>query len=80
MVYSGTVGTLYVNGTVSGTFTTFPDSSTVNVTRIYNYFGYSIFWGFGDMQMDEIKLYNKALTQSQIQLDMNSVGIPLGIC
>jgi hypothetical protein len=31
--------------------------------------------------LDEIKLYNLALTQSQIQLDMNTVGIPAtGIC
>jgi hypothetical protein len=80
MVYSGTIGTLYVNGAVSGSITSFPNSSTINVTRVYNYFGYSPFWGFGDVQLDEIKLYNKALTQSQVQLDMNSVGIPSGIC
>jgi hypothetical protein len=80
LVYSGTVGTLYVNGTVLGNCTTFADQSAINVTRVYNYFGYSSFWGAGDVQLDEIKLYNKALTQSQVQLDMNSVGIPSGIC
>jgi hypothetical protein len=80
MVYSGTVGTLYVNCTVSGTFNSFSDSSTINVTRLYNYFGYSPFWLTGDLQLDEIKLYNKALTQSQVQLDMNNVGISQGIC
>jgi hypothetical protein len=53
MVYNGTVGTLFMNGTVSGTVDFFPDSSTINVTRIYNYFGYSPFWGFGDVQLDE---------------------------
>jgi hypothetical protein len=79
-VHSGTNFTIYVNGAVSGGLSNAVSSSSMNTTRLYNYFGYSQNGNCGDVLLDEIKLYNKALTQSQIQLDMNTVGIPSGIC
>jgi hypothetical protein len=79
-VHSGTTLTLYVNGAVSGSRTGGAPSSLMNITRLYNYFGYSESGWIGNVLLDEIKLYNKALTQAQIQLDMNTVGIPSGIC
>jgi hypothetical protein len=75
-VYSGTTGTIYVNGTMSDTRTGFTSSSLINASRLYNYFGGSYSNNYiGDVQLDEIKLYNKGLTQAQVQLDMNTVGI-----
>jgi hypothetical protein len=75
---------IYVNGSLSGSYTAiYTNSSTMNTIRTMNYFGVKI---DGSTQvynglLDEIKLYNVALTQSQIQLDMNTVGFPAtGIC
>jgi hypothetical protein len=36
-----------------------------------------------NIQLDEIKLYNKALSSAQVKLDMHTIGVPLsstGIC
>jgi hypothetical protein len=80
-VHSGTTFTLYLDGvTVAGTLSGTVSSSALNITRLYNYFGTSQNGHLGDVQLDEIKLYNKALTQTQVQLDMNAVGIPNGVC
>jgi hypothetical protein len=79
-VHSGATFTIYVNGAQSAGLSNAVSSSTMNTTRLYNYFGYSQNGYCGDVLLDEIKLYNKALTQTQIQLDMNTVGIPSGIC
>jgi hypothetical protein len=79
-VHSGSNFTVYVNGTLSGTLSGTVSSSSINTTRLYNYFGASSKGRFGDMHLDEVKLYNKALTQAQVQLDWQSVGIPSGVC
>jgi hypothetical protein len=75
---------MYVNGSLSGSKTlVYTNSSTLNATRTMNYFGVffdGVNYPYNGM-LDEIKQYNLALTQSQIQLDMNTVGIPAtGIC
>jgi hypothetical protein len=76
---------MYVNGSLSGSITpvVYTNSSTINVTRTMNYFGV-MYDGFSfpyNGMLDEIKLYNVALTQTQVQLDMNTVGFPAtGIC
>jgi hypothetical protein len=81
-VYAGNAFYIYVNGALSGSVTGFIPSSTMNVTRSDNFFGRSYFSEhLPDVHLDEIKLYNKALTQEQVERDMNTVGIQLsGIC
>jgi hypothetical protein len=71
-----------VNGALSGSNSNVFDSSTINTTRLYNYFGRSHHNGYvAFVHLDEIKIYNKALTLDQVKLDMNTVGIPTsGIC
>jgi hypothetical protein len=80
-VYSGKTATIYVNGGQSGKKDNFRSSSSIATTRLYNSFGSSVQYGdIGDVQLDEIKLYNQGLTQAQVQLDKNTVGFPSGIC
>jgi hypothetical protein len=82
-VYKGTSVYIYVNGVLStsGSSGGFPASSTLNTNRVYNFFGRDLFNNFGNVQLDEIKIYNKALSLAQVQLDMNTVGIPsCGVC
>jgi hypothetical protein len=79
-VYSGTNAYIYLNGTLSASSSAFVSSSTINANRITNMFG--SYNGYaGSVTLDEIKLYNKALSQTQVQLDMNTVGlVSSGIC
>jgi hypothetical protein len=80
-VYNGTNAYIYVNGTLSASSSNFYASSTINATRSSATFGYSTLGYWGSVSLDEIKLYNKALTAAQVQLDMNTLGIPKsGIC
>jgi hypothetical protein len=84
-VYSASAGTgaIYVNGSLSGSASAFPNTPTyaVNTTRLYNYFGKTPDNQYGNVTLDEVRLYSKALTQAQIQTDMASASIPTsGIC
>jgi hypothetical protein len=84
IVYKGKLMSIYVNGSLSASVTASQtNSSTLNAMRTANYFGIERD-GLSQVQnimLDEIKLYNVALTQSQIQLDMNTVGFPAtGVC
>lgn len=66
-VLNGTTGKIYINGVEkgSGTFTLTP----ANVTRTLNYIGKSNWAGndYANAQFDEIRLWNTARTQLQIQ-------------
>jgi hypothetical protein len=79
---------IYVNGalsTASGSVrgSSLISSSSVNTTRLFNYLGMAKLDQFyvGDFMLDEVKLYNKALSQAQVQLDMAAAsGVASGIC
>jgi hypothetical protein len=76
-VYSYKTGNIYVNGTLSASSSSFFESKTVIGMRTDNNFGYSdIYTNNGDVSLDEIKLYNRALSQAQVQKDMNTMGVP----
>lgn len=69
---SGTTATIYINGVASGT-ANFPVPA--NIVRSYNYIGKSN-WGWGDpapnASFDDLRIWNVAKTQSEIQSSMNS--------
>jgi hypothetical protein len=65
---------IYVNGTFAGNSTGI-SMTGMNTNRTGNWFGYN-----GRFRQDEIKLYNKALSQAQVMLDMTHIGIPSGVC
>ena len=68
----GNVATIYINGTPAGT-TTF-NRLPANVTRNNCYIGRSN-WpgdGYASASMDEIRLWNRALPQCEIQNNMNA--------
>jgi hypothetical protein len=81
-VYAGNAFYIYVNGSLSGSVTGLIPSSAMNVTRSHNYFGKAYQSGHvANVHLDEIKLYNQALSQEQVQSDMKAVGIPVsGMC
>jgi hypothetical protein len=80
-VYSGKSGSIYVNGRSPSSSSYFPHSSAVNATRAKNYFGLNPSGEHAYVQLDEIRLYNKALTETQIKLDMKGAGVAaVGIC
>jgi hypothetical protein len=81
-VYAGNAFYIYVNGSLSGSVTGVYASSTLNIVRSDNFFGKSYnSKHVANVHLDEIKIYNTALTQDQVQHDMNTVGIPSsGIC
>jgi hypothetical protein len=85
-VYKGNSATLYKNGNFDTVFQFLPESSSMNTTREFNYFGRGL---KPDSEynkkvlLDDIKIYRKALTQAQVQLDMNTTDVSLlltGIC
>jgi hypothetical protein len=84
-VYKATTVLIYVNGTFSGSKSGFYASSSVNAVREPNFIGMGfntegILW-VPNIVLDEIKLFNKALTQEQIIRDMNARDeIASGIC
>jgi hypothetical protein len=77
---------IYVNG-ISSTmgaqvYGSMISSSSVNYTRLFNYFGKTSN-GFdrGNFVLDDVRLYNRALSNDQIQRDMTTPsGIASGIC
>jgi hypothetical protein len=83
-VYEGMKISNYVNGTLTAYIFSDFASSTTNSFREPNFIGMgetekSIY--VSNTVIDDIKLFNKALTQQQIMLDMNaSHGIASGIC
>jgi hypothetical protein len=81
-VYAGNALYIYANGSLSASVTGLTPSSTMNVTRLHNFFGKAYdSKHVANVHLDEIKLYNQALTQEQVQRDMNAVGIPVsGMC
>jgi hypothetical protein len=85
-VYSGSSLTIYVNGALSQSKSGPVSSSAINATRLYNYFGLWKPQGYdpynkANVVLDEVRLYNKALTQNQVQLDMMTVSVlPPSLC
>jgi hypothetical protein len=84
-VYENTDLRIYVNGELSsdGIVYGWPiSSSSVNTTRMHNFLGKSWFdYPVGHFELDEVKVYNKALSQDQVQRDMIAAsGITPGIC
>jgi hypothetical protein len=75
-VYSDTTSYIYVNGTMSASQSGFSPSSKLNTTRLYNYFGRALNGQVANILLDEIKIFNRALSQAQINVDMNTVGVP----
>jgi hypothetical protein len=74
-----------VNGTLSGSGSGPIYSYMVNNSDFNNSFGVhtkgsDVQYADSNVLLDEIKIYNTALTFEQIQLDMATVGIPSGIC
>jgi hypothetical protein len=88
-VYENTDLIIYLNGVLStrGHDESLINSSSVNTTRLFNYFGYNeryknagSFW-YVPFMLDEVRLYNKALSQDQVQRDMSTAsGIASGLC
>ena len=74
VTYDGATLRLYVNGTlVSSQARTGAISTSTNPLQIG---GDSIYGQFFQGAIDEVRIYNRALTQAEIQADMNT---PLGI-
>jgi hypothetical protein len=83
-VYEKTDLRIYVNGTLSTRGSSGSiNSSSVNTSRNYNYLGMATlgYMNVGNSMLDEVRLYNKALSQTQVQLDMARESyIAPGIC
>ena len=71
---SGTTGTIYINGNPVGTG---PLNVAPNVVRTNNYIGRSNYNsdGYANAMFDEVRIWNVALTQAQIQSTMH-VSLP----
>jgi hypothetical protein len=82
IVYKEKNAYMYVNGELTGSSSKMPDSSKINASHELNYFGkYHSNAYIINAQLDEIKIYNKGLSEAQVKLDMNTVGMPSsGIC
>lgn len=67
---SGTTGTIYINGVASGSG---PINAAPNVVRTNNYIGKSNYSGdsYANAMFDEIRIWNVARTQAQIQSTMH---------
>jgi hypothetical protein len=82
-VYENTTLSIYQNGTLSRRGSGLIASSTLNTVRERNFIGMGEISNetvyVSNTVLDEIKLYNKALTPEQVQLDMN-VNEKAGIC
>jgi hypothetical protein len=74
VVYKNTTATMYVNGALAGSATDFPQSSSIDNNRVFNYFGQDMGGQFINAQLDEIRFYNRALTQTQVKTDMYVLG------
>jgi hypothetical protein len=82
-VMSGKMLNIYVNGSLSVSGLGPISSSAIRTTRGSSYFGTAPgTWFLINAQLDEIRMYNRALSPSQIQLDMTTAysGIGSGIC
>jgi hypothetical protein len=83
-VYKDTNILIYVNGNYSGRASGRVASSAQNIVRENNFIGMAQGKSYVNVLnavLDEIKLYNKALTQEEVELDMEAVdGITSGIC
>jgi hypothetical protein len=63
---------IYKNGTSIGFDSSTINTSSLNTTRVINFFGRAVEGYVGDFYLDEIKLFNKVLTKEQIMMDFNS--------
>jgi hypothetical protein len=80
-VFKGTQTSIYVNGTLSGSKLTMADSFKDKTDSYTNYFGRTQATDFGNVDLDEITIYNKTLTTDQIKADMNKTSsLWSGIC
>jgi hypothetical protein len=75
VVSTGRAGFMYVNGVVSNFNYNMFDSSKFNTTSKFNYLGRSLEGHEANAVLDEVRIYNKALSLDQIKLDMVAVGI-----
>ncbi len=73
--YDGSTLKMYVNGTLA---TSLAQSGSINVSSGVLRIGGDSLWGeYFNGLIDEVRVYNRALTQAQIQTDMNTpVGSP----
>jgi hypothetical protein len=77
-VFNGKEGTgsIYADGKFSGSSSQFPKPAIlVNETRHTNYFGATSVTNYvANMVIDEVKLFNKALTLEQVKIDKDNFG------
>jgi hypothetical protein len=78
---------IYLNGTLSSSKIFYSsasliNSSSVNTTRNFNFLGGGLNYNYvGTKWLDEVRLYNKALSKAQVKLDMATASdIAPGIC
>jgi hypothetical protein len=82
-VYENTDLRTFMNGELSASGSAYGSlsSSSVNTTRLFNYFGGTIYYRGGNFALDDVRLYNRALSQDQVQRDMSTAsGVASGIC
>jgi hypothetical protein len=84
VVLKNTTVSIYVNGTLSVSRSGQIAFSTVNTVRHENFIGMTegvAYSSISNIILDEVKLYDKALNEYQIVLDMNAEDrIVAGIC
>ena len=68
--YDGSVMRLYVNGIQAGTFSVSGNMATSNSPLRIG--GNNVWPEFFSGKIDEIRIYNRSLTQAEIQSDMNT--------
>jgi hypothetical protein len=74
--YNGTILRLYVNGTQVASKSV---TGSIDVSSMPACVGGSATWGeYFQGRIDELRVYNTALTSTQIQADMNSAIVPPG--
>jgi len=80
-VYSFPYYSIYIDGveaTTPGSSVTFNSFDLANIVRTSNYIGRSNWYGPGrseqdaDADFDDLKIFNRALTQQEIQFEMNN--------
>jgi hypothetical protein len=74
LVFEGKKASIYVNGELSISDPSMFDISELRTTSAKSFFGPS------HVLLDEIKIYNKALSQINVKVDMTTVGINYTIC
>jgi hypothetical protein len=65
---------MFFNGVLDSNNTVMFNASLLNVTRSFNYFGWSTTNSSANQSLDEIKFYNRALSAAEVLADYNTNG------